>query len=899
VSAVGRARKWVRAVAMRGRMEREMREEMQAHLTQAAERLAARGMSEHDARFAARREFGQLGAIEEDAREARGGVWADNAAADVRYALRYFLRTPLTAITIILTLALGIGFSSAVFSTLTGILTRPAPGVPDDPALVKIRGIVGARPAERLLSYPELSAYAALQDKFASVVGWASAAVVIDAGDRDIGAFTARAQFVTPNYFRTLGIRLADGRTFAQSGFAELAPAELTAVVSEAIATERFGGARGALGKHVKVNDVEVTIIGVAPHRFAGVVQSGETRMVWLSLSAWPPVANVNDRAFTDANAASFDAAARLQPGVSVSDAMAAVRVVAARENATTNARATPASAASADVVPLRGIIEIGQYADEMGPSQIVFPAIALLILLVCTTTVSSLLVGKAVGRRHEIGVRLALGASRWRVIRQLLTEVFILSLVGGALGLWVFGALLRLVEVRNDGFDVSPNWATTAFMVVYAIATATLAGLSPALHATRVGLSDVLKDTSSATTRRSRLQGTFVIAQIAIAQPLMVVLAAVIINIAGKIPPANVVGLRERIVVAELDAYIGSALKAPDRMPALVQRIGELPGVVSVLPVGRGQGRSALELSQSSAPGDSAAPRFRFVASAYDVPPGYFRTVEAPIVRGREFVASDTALSVTPVIINEQLAASLFGSSDPIGRRLTRAFLLNGLRDQPRRELEVVGVVRMETETNSLGYPSDFPPMFVPYERRPADGRLLIRTAGPAESLIPTVMSVVRAEARLVPVRRIGTLGQGDRERRGSRIEVAGSVAGGGMIALLLAAIGLYAMVGLAVGQRRREIGVRVALGANTRDVVAMFFKGGLRVAMVGLGLGLPLSVVGLAILAQKTGMVWIQLPVAGAIVTTAVVTVAALASWLPARRAAGVDPMVALRPD
>jgi hypothetical protein len=478
-------------------------------------------------------------------------------------------------------------------------------------------------------------------------------------------------------------------------------------------------------------------------------------------------------------------------------------------------------------------------------------------------------------------------------------TEVFILALAGGALGLWVFGVLLRLVEVTNDGFDVSPDWKTTAFMIVYAVVTATLAGLSPALHATRAGLSDVLKDSSSATTRRSRLQGTFVVAQIAIAQPLMVVLAAVIINIASKIPSANVVALRERIVVADLDAYIGSALKAPDRTPALVRRLGELPGVVTVLPVGDGQGRSMLELPRSSAPEDSAAPRFRHVASAYDVPPGYFRTVEAPIVRGRDFVASDTALAVTPVIINEQLATLLFRSSDPIGRRLARVSLDGRQRDDRPTELEVVGVVRMEYETNSLGYPSDLPPMFVPHRRQPGDGRFLLRTAGPAEPLIPTMISTIRDEARLLPVRRIGTLAQGDRERRSSRLEVAGSVAGAGMITLLLAAIGLYAMVGLAVGQRRREIGIRVALGANTREVVNMFFKGGLRVAMLGLALGLPLSVVGLAILAQKAGMIWIQLPVAGTIVTTAVVSVAALASWLPARRAAGVDPMVALRPE
>ena len=899
MSAVGRARKWVRAVVMRGRMERDMREEMHAHVAQAAERFMARGMSERDAQFAAQREFGQMGAIEQLARDARGGEWADSVLADLKYALRYFLRTPLTAVTIILTLALGIGFSSAVFSALTGILTRPAPAVPDDPALVKIRGISGVDPKARLLSYQELSAYSALENRFTSVVGWVSAAAVIDAGDRDLGVFTARADFVTPNYFRTLGVRLADGRGFTQSRFGEIAPAELTAIVSDAIATEQFGGTRGALGKRVKVNDVEVTIIGVAPRRFAGPVQSGETRLVWLPLSAWQIVTSVNPQVFSDPNAASFDALARLQPGVTVADAMAAVRVVTARENAAANAKATPATTASADVVPLRGIIELGQYTDEMGPSQIVFPAIALLILLVCTTTVSSLLVGKAVGRRHEIGVRLALGASRWRVVRQLVTEVFILALAGGALGMWVFGVLLRLVEVANDGFDVSPDWRTTAFMIVYAVVTATLAGLSPALHATRAGVSEVLKDSASSTTRRSRLQSTFVVAQIAIAQPLMVVLAATIINVANKIPSANVVALRERIVVADLDAHIGSTLKAPDKTPALVRRIGELPGVATVLPIGNGQGRSILELPRSSAPGDSAASRFRYLASAYDVPPGYFQTVEARIVRGREFVASDTTLAVTPVIINEQLATSLFRSSDPIGRRIARVTLDSRQRDDRATELEVIGVVRMEQETNSLGYPSDLPPMFVPHRRQARDGRFLIRTAGPAEPLIPTMIATIRDEARLLPVRRIGTLAQGDRERRSSRLEVAGSVASAGIITLLLAAIGLYAMVGLAVGQRRREIGVRVALGANTREVVRMFFKGGLRVAMLGLAIGLPLSVVGLAILAQQAGMVWVQLPIAGTVVTAAVVSVAALASWLPARRAAGTDPMVALRPE
>jgi len=888
---------------MRGRMEREMHDEMAAHIAQATERFMARGMSERDARFAARREFGQLGAVQDDAREARGGQWLDSLAADLKYAFRYFARTPLTTITIVLTLALGIGFSSATFSVINGILTRPAPGVPDDPALVKIRGISNARPYARRLSYPELSAYAGLTDKFASVVGWVTSGVVVDLGDKDLGVLRARAHFVTPNYFGTLGIRLAAGRGFDQSRFDDRFPPELTAIVSDAFASEQFGGARGAVGKQVKVNDVAVTIVGVGPPHFNGPVQSGEPRTLWLPLSSWQPVARVSDEIFANPNAESFEALARLRRNVTLAEALPAVRVVAARADAEARAQTERTSTGTADVVRLRGLMEVtGRYDDELGPGVAAFTAIALLILLVCTTTVNSLLVGAAVARRYEIGVRLALGASRRRVVRQLLTEIAILALAGGALGMWAFGALTRLVEVAKDGFDVSPNWATTGFTVLYAVLTATLCGLSPALHATRVGLSDVLKDRPGGTAGRSRLQRTFVVAQVAIAQPLMVILAAVISSVVSGIEPTRNATLRERLLVAEFDTYVGFNSKAPDRMPGLVRRLADLPGVAAVLPVGLGQGRISLELPSSRSSGDHEVPPGRSSAVVFDVPPGYFRAVEAPIVRGREFVASDTTLSVTPVVIAESLAVALFRSSDPIGRRLFRV----SPYDERPAEVEVVGVVRMEHETNTLDYESDLAPVFVPFRRREGPclttcilgTKLLIRTTGPAEPLMPTVMAVAREEARMVPLIRMRTLAQGDRLRRSSRLEATAVVAGCGVVALILASIGLYAMVSVAVGQRRREIGIRLALGAHARQVVRMFFRSGLRVTLLGLALGLPLSVVGLlAILTQIDDLPRDSVPAVAALVTLAVVGVASLASWLPARRAAGVDPMAALR--
>ena len=893
MSVFGRTRIWLRAVVMRGRMEREMHEEMAAHIKQAAERFRARGMSERDAVLAARREFGHLGAVQQSARDARGGQWIDSLIGDLRYALRYFARTPLTSITIVLTLALGIGFSSAVFSVLHGILTRPAPGVPDDPQLVKIRGLSDVRPYARALSYPELAAYAGLTDKFASVVGWITSGVVVDFGDRNLGVISARALFVTPNYLGTLGIQLAAGRGFGQSRFDERFPPELTAIVGHAFAIDRFGDAPSAIGKQIKVNDAAVTIIGVTPPRFNGVVQSGESRTLWLPLSAWQSVARVSSQVFANSDAEIFEALARLRPRVTLTEALPAVRVVAARVDADAKARSSRMATASADIVPLRGLMDVtGRYDDELGPGVAVFSAIALLILLVCTTTVNSLLVGAAVARRYEIGVRLALGASRFRVIRQLLTEIAILALAGGALGMWVFGALSRLIEVARDGFDVSPNWATIGFTLLYAVLTATLCGLSPAFHATRTGLSDVLKDSAVGSMTKSRLQRTFVVAQIAIAQPLMVALAAVMANIVREIPPARIEAVRERVLIAEFDTHVGFSLKAPDKIPGLVRRLADLPGVVAVLPVGYGQGRVSLELPPSQTLGDSLAPSVASRADVFDVPPGYFQAVDIDIVRGREFVAADTTLAVTPVIINQQLATDLFRSGDPIGKRLVRASRYN---ERPA-ELEVVGVVRMDRETNSLDYPSDEPPVFVPFRRR-HEGRLLIRTTGPAEPLIPTVLSVGRDEAPMLPVSRIRTLAQGDRLRRDSRLEVAGTAAGCGMIALLLASIGLYAMLSIAVGQRQREIGIRVALGAHARQVVTMFFTSGVRAAVVGLALGLPLSVVALWVLARKEGLLGDDVLAVAAFVTLAVVGVASLASWLPARRAARVDPMVALR--
>ena len=871
-----------------------MREEMETHIARATERFIARGMSPDDAALAARREFGNRGVVQEQARDARGGRWLESLMADLRYAFRYYARTPLSAITIILTLALGVGFSSAVFSVMAGLVRRPAPGVPDDPALVKIRGLTDVRPFARALSYPELTEYAALSDRFESVAAWTSAGVVVDAGCTESGVISAHAQFVTPNYFATLGVRLQAGRTFSQSRFDAVSPPELTAIVSHAFATARLGGVGAAIGRDVKVSGIPVTIIGVAPERFNGAVQSGWPRTIWMPLSAWQTVAGTGTLTFADRNQGLFEAIARLKRGVSPDEATAAAKVIAARADAELKAQATQTWIGSADVVRLRGIVDpTGRYGP-LGPAATLAGGAALLILLVCTTTVNSLLLGAAVSRRYETGVRLAIGASRQRVVRQFLTEVALLALAGGALGMWVFGVFLKATELAQDGFDIAPDWQTTSFTMLYALFAAALCGLSPALHATRSGLSEVLKESSLGAARRSRLHRSFVVAQITVALPFMIALAAVTVSAAEEMAPDEKSALRAQILSVEFNLSAGRAGREPNRIPALIERLAAVPGVAAVVPMGGNYGRGLVSLQP---PPDIIRPAASNPPPAsnvfvYDVSPGYFEAVNAPIVRGREFLASDSSAAVTPIVIVERVATELFGSSDPVGQRLRGISRYDG----SETALEVVGVTRMDYEVFHWQLEKENVPAFAPV-RRGHEGLFLIRTTGPADPVIPSIQVAARTEAPLLPLEKIRSLSTIQRERKSMMMRVVGVVGGAGLLALVLASLGLYAMVNIAVGQRQREIGIRMALGARAREVVVMFFASGLRTALLGVAFGLPL---GLAVLWFLPSVLPIQsqhLMLVPPLVIAGVVLVASLASWLPARRGARVDPMVALR--
>ncbi|HEY9225679.1 MAG TPA: FtsX-like permease family protein, partial [Gemmatimonadaceae bacterium] len=541
-----------------------------------------------------------------------------------------------------------------------------------------------------------------------------------------------------------------------------------------------------------------------------------------------------------------------------------------------------------ADVVPLRGNTSLPTRDDAVVITG-VFGSIAFLVLLVACTNVSALVVGAGIARRQEIAVRLSLGASRARVVRQLLTESAMLAIVGGVLGLLVFWWITKLVSSQVTDVDLAPDVATVAFTVFVALGTGIVFGLSPALHATRRGVADVLKDTGAGISKRSRLQRSFVVAQIVLTQPLLVGIA-MLIGVVGQTQGDGPNKVDDRIVALRMMTYATSgSFEEKNAAVKKVERIiAELPGVVRVVPdaVGYLNANVTVHPDDRGTSKRAAEPTAVHMEATY---PGYFSTLDIPILRGRELEPSDERDRA--VIIGDDFARALWGSADPIGKRFNQQSQIASLDN---RELVVVGVYDSRYETTRGAGIRVF---------AASDGRLvhelLVRTAGPAAPLVTAIGAIVRREMPTVPISRLETLSRVKEDGRREALQVGGAAAAGGLLALFLASIGLYAVIALAVGQRRREIGIRMALGARAEQVVALLFSSGVRLSAIGLVLGLPLSVVALRLVASQARIPETSMIVVGGAIGALVLLVACVSTWIPARRAASVDPVSALKSD
>lgn len=901
---------WLRSHLLRRRIERDMQDEMAEHLDRSTARLVARGMSARDARAAARREFGNVASLLEEARDARGWRWLYTVAGDLRFAARHFGKRPAVTVTIVFVLATGLSTSTALFSFMHANATQPPPGVPHADDMVRLRGItrVDGRAFGRGFTLDEYRAQEALRTQFRQTAAWTDQQAFLGAGDdAERRSEQGSVAFVTEHYFAVHGVRPTLGPGLVPEAFRPDAP--LTGVISHSAWRKIFGGRADVVGRTVVVDGVLVTVAGVAPPRFSG-VSTFEGLKVWMPLATSARVAPGMNR-----DAPMLRSAARLHAGVTREAASAAVALVAARIDAARppQGAATAREEPTTDVTPLLAASGDPNYEQEMRMMSAIFTALGLLVLLVTCTNVSALVAGLGLARRKEVAVRLSLGAARARIVRQLVTESMLLAVGAGVVALGVVFALhwgLRIFAPEIP-INVNVSWPATMFTFGVALSVGIAFGISPALHATRLSVSGVLKESSSTVTSSGpRMQRGLVVAQIAFTQPLVVGIAAMMLIILGEYRQQEFAAAADRIVSLEArmtEAARGASAEAARSVidaRRLQARLAGTPGVLRVVPDVQG----GLRLSgygvhpADRVPGGSER---TFRMSATRASPGYLDVMGIPIVAGTDFRAEDTTsvgtdvatAGVVAVLIGDALARELWPGANPVGRRLVPvaedlddpelrrpALVVRGVADQMDETRDV------ESEGHHVTIPS--PPDTV------GTLKFMLRTRGNAAPMLPALRRIVTEELPDVASIDARTVQDLEAETRRAYVMITMMLVVGGGLSLLVAAIGLYAVVSLAVGQRTGEIAVRMAVGARSGQIARRFLLDGIRLGAIGLAVGLPLSLVGLRVaLTTDHVLPAVGLGRTGAIAGVCVLLVAVAATLVPARRAAAVDPAIVLR--
>jgi putative ABC transport system permease protein len=795
----------------------------------------------------------------------------DTFLQDLRYALRTLARSPGFVAAAVLTLALGIGANTAVFSVANEVLLRP----PTDHEPGRLARVFRGRHSP--LS-PEEYRYVREHNRtFESLFGQRRAEVALrsPAGNEKV-----MVELVGGSYFTGLGVRPAHGRVFTQAQDS-IVGAHPLLVLSHRWWQRRFGGDPAVVGTTVTLNGRGYTVAGVAPEGFNGTFP-GFSAHAWAPMSELEPLTG---QRFEDAG--SLYVFGRLKPGVSRDDAAADVAVLAARITRADSARREPLRLG---VDHARGIDR-----EMRGPLMAMAGGllfVTALVLLIACTNVANLQLARAAGRRREIGIRLAIGAGRGRLVRQLLTESLLISLAGGALAVlitsWVMGAADAFVPQDTPvALDFSPDARVLSFALAVSVAAGVLFGLVPALRASSDDVLASLKEDSSAP-RRSRMRGMLVGAQVALCMVLLAC-AGLFLRALGEArridpgwDPAPLLTLPVDLRLGRYDEAAGAAFY--DR---LLRDVRALPGVrsaslQSVTPL---QGENRETRFRLEGDGEDAQPR----VTNFDVAaPGLFGTFGIPVLRGRDLEETDGA-QAPPVAVVNQTFADRFLGGQALGKRVST----NGSEGP---WTTVVGVVR-DAKYVSIGE-DPRPMLYLPFAQSYSPEMVLhVRAAGSPAALKTAVRQAV---ARLDPAL---PLAEPKTMRENLRFALLPAKIGAwvlgvfGALALSLAAVGIYGVVSYAVGQRTREIGIRAALGADARRVIRMVLGDNLRAVVAGLAAGVALSIpVGMA----SAGMLYRVSPFDPAVLLgtpLVLAAVALLAAWMPARRAARVDPMVALR--
>jgi len=810
---------------------------------------------------------------------------------DLRYAIRMLWKSPAFTLVAVVSLALGIGLNTAIFSLVNIILIRPIPIVKDQSSLMWLRAPI---------SYPDYIDYRTQSQSFegmAAITGTSEFSLA-RSGEPEL----VTGEFVTENYFDLLGVSAIRGRTFDKSEGQTPTP---VVVVSEHLWRTRFNSDASVVGSQISINGLGFTVVGVAPEKFIG-TEVGLNRELWVPLAMHPvlnppeaarladPVAN----RFQERNSHWLAVFGRLKPGVSPDQAGSELSNVARHVAEANTGKVNPETLRSVQLLGMRGGMDPRDQEEALPLAGLVMAVVGLVLLIACAN-IASLLVARAAMRRRETAIRQALGASRPRLVRQWLTESVLLGLAGGFFGLllalWSNQLLISYLQSTPlASLDLGLDYRVLAFTLAVSVVTGIVFGLAPALQASRLDLVVALKSDDAAQRtgpRRSRLRAVFVTAQVTLSVVLLVGAGLFIRSLqrANTIDPGFRVD-RALLVPVNLGLLRYKETEGVNFYSELLRRVEAQPGVERASLVRFSQLGFSYAQFQVFAEGKGAGAGDEGISTGFNVVgPNFFKTMETPLVRGREFTEADRKGAPGIVVLNETLAATLWPGEDALGKRVS-------LEGPKGPFLEVVGIAR-DSKYRSLGEPPRpyvYHPVLQSYDPKMT---LVVRTKGEPQSVAGAVREQIRALDSNLAVANVQTLrNQLDLSLFPSRV-AAWTLGGFGFLALLLAAIGLYGVVSYSVAQRSREIGVRMALGAREKDVLRLVLGEGLFVIGVGLALGLMLAFAVTRLLAGFLYGVGATDALTFAGVPLLLGLVALVASYIPARRATKVDPLVALR--
>jgi putative ABC transport system permease protein len=865
--------------------EPDLARELDAHLTLLADEFQRRGLSRAEAQLAARRALGGVERAKDLQRDARSFAWLDDVRRDVRYALRTLRRTPGFTAVAVLMLALGIGINATAFIVSNAVLFKGFPSVERNDRIVYIAGRTSC-----CVSYPDFQDWRAQAKSFESLAVVHGVGIVYSDGS----GFPERydATEVSAETFRLAGQRPIIGRDFSPSD--ETPGAAPVAILSYGFWERRHGKDQAVIGRTVRINGAPTTVIGIMPQGFS----FPQKQDLWVPLVPTPTVQRREARDL-------WFAFGRLAEGVTIETARVEMDAIGRRL-----ASAYPQT--NQDFLPvIRGFREFFIGPNESLVYGSMWGAVGCVLLIACAN-LANLMLARTIGRSREMSIRIAFGAGRWRIIRQLLIESVMLSGLGGFIGWWIARWGVRAVELAERGpglwpwrvLDHTMDYRVLAYITVISIGTGVLFALAPASRLSQLDTNAALKDGGRGATgggRAKHLSGLLVIGEMALAVVLLAAAGLMIrslMNVSTADPGANTANVLTALVELP-DAKYPRAEAQLSFYERLKTRLAAIPGVESVsiasqLPTW-GTRRLPYELAGAPPAYGINDEQRRPTISALVVDTAYFQTLGAGILSGREFNDSDGLSGVPVVIVNERFASQHWPGEDPLGKRVR---LFNS--KTPEAWLTIVGVAPNIVQNDATRQAVD-PLVYLPYRQRPSRGMWVIaRTRVPPGSLGAALRRAVQTIDADLPI----WLGPFTLTERLAEVYWNRKLYGllfliFAATALLLASMGVYAVIAHSVSQQTQEIGIRMAMGATARDILELVFRQGMLPLGIGLTMGLAASFAVNRVLKTMLVQVSPADPITLVVASATLIVAASLGCLIPAHRAMRVDPVIALRHD